>query len=63
MVLVFRRLDNRLCTFTTKLNGTATHKIDNHDYKLNTIMKHHGEIISRGHCRAVVEYGGVSLLW
>ncbi len=50
-ILVVRRFDACLCMLTTKLKGTAFFKID---YKLNSLIEHHGETITRGHYTATV---------
>ncbi len=44
LVLVVRRFDACLRKLTTKIKGTAFLKIAHHDYKLNSLIEHHGEI-------------------
>ncbi len=54
LVLVVRRFHASLRRITTKLKGTAFLKIGHHDYKLNSLIEHHAETITRGHYTATV---------
>ncbi len=49
LVLVVRRFDNDTHKIIAKLKRAVSHKIDNYEYRLNSLIEHHGENISRGH--------------
>ncbi len=56
LLLLIIRIGNNLRKLTSKLKCSASLKIDNHDYRINSKIEHHGENISRGHYTTTAEY-------